>query len=126
MEDVFARFHGAQRSEHFQFDAFWVFIWNPRRARYETAHRERNLRGYHPVKVEPGRIELVYRSGPDSPVERHAFELRGRKLHLLSHTPAEEPAAQDNFAAPLADGGIFVTTGAAADAGAGVATGAAN
>jgi hypothetical protein len=33
------------------FDGFRVFVWNPRRHRYETAYIERNLQGYLPVLV---------------------------------------------------------------------------
>jgi hypothetical protein len=35
----------------YDFDSFRVFTWNPRRRRYETAHIERNIRGYAPVVV---------------------------------------------------------------------------
>jgi hypothetical protein len=35
----------------YQFDGLRVFIWNARRHRYETAYRERNLKGYYPVLV---------------------------------------------------------------------------
>jgi SH3-like domain-containing protein len=90
--------------EQFQFDAFRVFAWNAARARYESTHRERNVRGYHPVRVEGGKIRLVYGAGPDGPVERHTFELRGRKLHLLTREPWQAPDQKPVFAAPLADG----------------------
>ena len=33
----------------YDFDSFRVFIWNPRRHRYETAYIERNLEGYLPI-----------------------------------------------------------------------------
>jgi len=36
----------------YDFDSFRVFIWSLRRHRYETAHIERNLRGYFPVMLE--------------------------------------------------------------------------
>jgi hypothetical protein len=40
-------------SDH-DFDALRVFIWNPRRHRYETAWRERDIEGYFPIEVKPG------------------------------------------------------------------------
>jgi hypothetical protein len=89
--------------EQFQFDAFRVFAWNAVRARYESIYRERNLRGYHPVLIDGGKIRLVYGARPDGPVERHSFELRGRKLHLLKREPWQPPDQNPVFAAPLPD-----------------------
>jgi hypothetical protein len=37
----------------YDFDSFRVFVWSTRRHRYETAHIERNLKGYSPVLVGP-------------------------------------------------------------------------
>jgi uncharacterized protein YgiM (DUF1202 family) len=47
----------------FQFDGLRVFIWNNRRHRYETAYRERDIKGYYPVlrhtaEVMEGRQKL--------------------------------------------------------------------
>jgi hypothetical protein len=41
-----------QSNASYDFDSFRVFIWNARRGRYETAHIERKVRGYFPVKLE--------------------------------------------------------------------------
>ena len=91
--------------EQFQFDAFRLFIWNASRDRYEAAHTERNLRGYHPLLVEGGKVRLVYGSGPEGPIERRSFELQGRKLRLLSREPWQAPPALKRaFAGPLSDG----------------------
>jgi uncharacterized protein YgiM (DUF1202 family) len=59
--------HGAHRHylwttidggvQPYQFDGFRVFIFNARRHRYETAYRERNLRGYYPVEVK--KVEIT-------------------------------------------------------------------
>src|SRR5207249_9210781 len=35
------------------FESFRVFIWSLRHHRYETAHIERNLKGYFPVLTDP-------------------------------------------------------------------------
>ncbi len=37
--------------QDYEFDSFRFFIWNVKHHRYETAHVERNLRGYAPVEV---------------------------------------------------------------------------
>jgi hypothetical protein len=39
--------------EPHDFDSFRVFIWSLRRHRYETAHIERNLKGFFPVLTQP-------------------------------------------------------------------------
>ncbi|MBM3797556.1 MAG: hypothetical protein FJW31_26695 [Acidobacteria bacterium] len=77
------------------FDAFRAFAWNPARERYESAHHEKNLRGYPPVIVEGSQAELAYaapQSGSNA-IGRHRFELRGRKLALLGSSPWQPPAA---------------------------------
>ena len=90
--------------EQFQFDAFRVFVWSVARDRYESVHSERNLRGYHPVVIEDGRIRLVYGAGPDGPIERHNFEFRTRKLRRISTEPWQTPIQKRAYALPLVDG----------------------
>jgi hypothetical protein len=87
-----------------QFDAFRVFVWNAARERYERAHSERGLRGLHPVIVEGNTVRLVYATGSDGAMERHAFEFRGRKLHRISREPWVPPGPPSKFAGPLPDG----------------------
>jgi SH3-like domain-containing protein len=41
----------------YDFDSFRVFVWSTRRHRYETAHIERNLKGYSPVLV--GQVQVA-------------------------------------------------------------------
>jgi len=41
----------------YDFDSFRVFVWSTRRHRYETAHIERNLKGYSPVLV--GQVQMA-------------------------------------------------------------------
>jgi len=45
----------------YDFDSFRVFVWSTRRHRYETAHIERNLKGYSPVLV--GQVQTVESKG---------------------------------------------------------------
>jgi SH3-like domain-containing protein len=40
--------------EAYEFDALRLFIWNVKRHRYETAYREKGLRGYFPVEAQKG------------------------------------------------------------------------
>jgi len=53
----------------YQFDSFRYFIWNTRRRRYETAYIARNLKGYFPVEVQPGKAV------PSGPEEAPKFSL---------------------------------------------------
>lgn len=50
--------HGLQP---YQFDGLRVFVWSLRRGRYETAYRERNLKGYYPIL--PEQVELSSGTG---------------------------------------------------------------
>jgi hypothetical protein len=45
----------------YDFDSLRVFVWSTRRHRYETAHIERNLKGYSPVLV--GQVQMVESKG---------------------------------------------------------------
>jgi len=42
-----------QGLKEYDFDSFRVFVWSLRHHRYETAHIERNLKGYSPVLTQP-------------------------------------------------------------------------
>ncbi len=35
----------------FDYDEIRVFVWNPKKSRYETSYRERNLIGFYPIQV---------------------------------------------------------------------------
>jgi len=43
----------ADTRQSYDFDSFRCFVWNVKRHRYETAHIEKNLRGYYPVEAHP-------------------------------------------------------------------------
>jgi uncharacterized protein YgiM (DUF1202 family) len=49
----------------YDFDAWRVFLWNRRRHRYETSHRQHDVEGYFPVHVDP----------PASNTSERSFEL---------------------------------------------------
>ncbi|HWP84458.1 MAG TPA: SH3 domain-containing protein [Terriglobia bacterium] len=46
----------------YDFDEIRVFVWNPRAGRYETSYRERNLKGFYPIRV--GRRDTAQGSAP--------------------------------------------------------------
>ncbi|MBZ5623401.1 MAG: hypothetical protein LAQ69_32455 [Acidobacteriia bacterium] len=52
-------------TEPYDFDSFRVFIWSLRHHRYETAHIERNVRGYAPVLLKDVEFSASARSRSD-------------------------------------------------------------
>jgi hypothetical protein len=90
--------------ENFQFDAYRVFMWNATRERYDGISGERNVRGYHPVVVADGKIQLVYAAAGAEAVKRRTFALRGRKLQMVTEEPWKTTSEQRDFAGPLKDG----------------------
>jgi hypothetical protein len=86
----------ANRVSHHQFDSFRVFVWNPRRHRYETAHIERSLRGYYPVEVHPmpgqqmARFSLNF-SGRDGVLAKRTYEFKEYRVRQIARAPWEMP-----------------------------------
>jgi uncharacterized protein YgiM (DUF1202 family) len=75
------------------FDSLRVFIWNSRRHRWETAHLERNLRGYYPIEVTPGAnatFSVVVQDDRDAFVKR-TYSFTGHTVRLISKAPYEPP-----------------------------------
>lgn len=96
----------------YQFDGLRVFIWNTRRHRYETAYRERNLKGYYPVLVHrvemPGPGGAAANPGFSVLVEKDGARLRrqyafvGNIVRFAGETPAEQPRETDSGATGIA------------------------
>jgi hypothetical protein len=90
----------------YQFDSVRVFVWSLRRHRYETAHIERNLKGYYPVEVQnaarstPG-FSLVVEE-KDGARFRRTYAFQGQRVRLVSKAPAA-PAADGPAAPKTAD-----------------------
>lgn len=79
----------------YQFDGMRVFIWALRKHRYETAYRERDLRGYLPVEVLPGtppRFSVVVENKEGQRVKR-TYEFLVYRVNRLSEEPYVTPPA---------------------------------
>jgi hypothetical protein len=86
------------------FDSFRVFIWSVRRHRYETAHIERNLKGYAPVllhdvemtgKAQAGRYPgfSICMEKKDGTRLRREYAMLGQAVRLAGEQPCEAPSA---------------------------------
>jgi hypothetical protein len=84
--------------EPYEFDGFRVFIYNARRHRYETAYREKEIRGYMPAAVHdvevtankktlrvPG-FSLIVENGDGQQV-RKTFAFEGYRVRLVNVEP---------------------------------------
>jgi hypothetical protein len=106
-------------TEPFDFDSFRVFIWSLRRHRYETAHIERNLRGYSPVLLKDvefsaaGKSRLEASTGKypgfsicmenrDGQRVRREFVLLTNVVRYAGEQPCEAPSAIDTQKLPAA------------------------
>lgn len=49
--------------EPYEFDSFRYFVWSTRHHRYETAHIERNMKGFYPVEVGPVEAKVGSKTG---------------------------------------------------------------
>lgn len=91
--------------EEHDFDGFRVFIYNPKRHRYETAYRENEVTGYLPVVLET--VEVVENNKKmqtpgfrliteDKEGQRwqRTFAFLGYRVRMVKKEPAVKPAAQ--------------------------------
>lgn len=89
----------SQKFAPFEFDGLRLFTYNTRRHRYETAHRERGLRGFFPVLVDSSKSESGFRvivedASGQRLLKTYAFD--GTRVRLLSkqpHAPPKEASA---------------------------------
>jgi hypothetical protein len=83
----------------YHFDSFRVFVWNPRRHRYETAHIERNLRGYYPVEVhasagpDTARFSLNF-AGRDGVLAKRTYGFQDFRVRMIARAPWEMPVPE--------------------------------
>lgn len=81
----------SQKFAPFEFDGLRVFIWNPRRHRYETAYRERNLRGYFPLDVQPPNFSVIVEDETGK-LSRRSYFFDGTRVRLTGKKSYEPPA----------------------------------
>ncbi|MBV9612690.1 MAG: SH3 domain-containing protein [Acidobacteriaceae bacterium] len=80
----------ASAIETFDFDAWRVFLWNRRRHRYETSHRQHDVEGYFPVHVDApdsnaggARFQLITKDD-DGKFRRRTYLFDGSRVHLTA------------------------------------------
>jgi hypothetical protein len=80
----------------YQFDSFRVFTWVVRKHRFETAYIERDIEGYYPVEVVPGKIprfSLILRED-DGKLYRRTYIMEGYLVRKIADEPYEAPGEE--------------------------------
>ncbi len=84
----------SQKYAPFEFDGLRVFTFNARRNRYETAHRERDVKGFFPVVVERAaggtRFAIVVEEAAGA-LWKRSYIFDGTRVRLLEKTPYAPP-----------------------------------
>ncbi len=85
----------SQRAKPYQFDSFRVLVFNTKRHRYETAHWEKELTGYLPIRVmDPSEgapiFNLVLEDG-DGTFWRRRYVFEGNRVKFLDQARVERP-----------------------------------
>ena len=93
----------------YDFESFRVFIWSLRRHRYETAHIERNLKGYAPVLVNGSNFSVCIEKKDGSGRARREYTLIGNSVRFASETVCEPQPAPEEFLKTAAPGGAIPT-----------------
>ena len=92
-------------TEPYDFDSWRVFLWNRRRHRYETSHRQRDVEGYFPVHVDPpdasafGRTFGLITKDDDGRFRRRTYLFDGVRVHLTATENYHPGAATETNAA---------------------------
>jgi hypothetical protein len=93
----------SQADVSYDFDSFRYFVWNPRHHRYETGYIQRNVVGYYPVIVTPGRqpkFSMILQDS-DGKLYRNNFLLQGYRIQRASKEPWTPPATGTATQQPL-------------------------
>jgi hypothetical protein len=82
----------------YEFDSFRVFVWSTQRHRYETAHIERNVKGYYPVETQdvPGQDEKAFSlvlQDKDGTLYKRTYAFSGFRVRMISKTPYQSAPA---------------------------------
>ncbi len=80
----------SQKYAPFEFDGLRLFTYNTRRHRYETAYRERNLRGFFPVMVQAPEFKVVVEDDTGK-LWLKSYLFDGTRAKLTSKVPYEPP-----------------------------------
>lgn len=86
-------------AEPWEFDGLRVFVWNLRRHRYETAYKERNLKGFYPVTAvrgtgtrgAGGTFSVILQEG-DAFIKK-TYRYYGMRVSVVGTEPIEGPKA---------------------------------
>ncbi|MDP9054493.1 MAG: SH3 domain-containing protein [Acidobacteriota bacterium] len=80
--------------EDHDFDGYRVFVWSPRRHRYETAYIQRRERGFFPVLAKTGEFSVCLERDDGSRV-RKQYVMMGNAVRPAGERPCKKGAAQD-------------------------------
>jgi hypothetical protein len=80
----------SQKYAPFEFDGLRLFTYNTRRHRYETAYRERNLRGFFPVMVQAPEFKIVVEDETGK-LWLKSYLFDGTRAKLTAKVPYEQP-----------------------------------
>ncbi|MFN8687161.1 MAG: SH3 domain-containing protein [Acidobacteriota bacterium] len=81
----------SQKYAPFEFDGIRLFTWSTRRHRYETALRQRNLRGFFPLNVKPPFFAFIAEDASGNLTLRSYF-FDGTRPKLIRTEPYQPPA----------------------------------
>jgi hypothetical protein len=85
----------SRSAQPYEFDRMRVFIWSTRHHRYETAYREKNIKGYYPVTVSaaPGSSPefFLITEGDDGRFDRTTYRLVGNRVQVVNRMPSAKP-----------------------------------
>jgi len=80
----------SQKYAPFEFDGIRLFTYNTRRHRYETAYRERNLRGFFPVLAKPNEFQVIVEDD-SSKLWLKSYTFDGNRVKSLGKQPYKSP-----------------------------------
>ncbi len=89
----------AKGGDPWEFDGLRVFTWNLRRHRYETAYKERNIKGYYPVTAlrgtggrgAGGTFSVILDDG--GAFVKKTYRFTGMRVNVVGTEPADPPKA---------------------------------
>ena len=80
----------SQKYAPFEFDGLRLFTYNPRKHRYETAYRERNLRGFFPIEASPSGFKIIFEDEQGKPWQK-SYSFDGNRVKSQGKQPYASP-----------------------------------